>query len=105
MATSQLQKSHKVLPLKEGFLEKRQRGRNVKTDSQLKKLKFQKRFCVLTWEGLTYSKDEVSIIIDLMPIYTESSELCVHAYILVKPSSSYHDTHILGKEKQRFLSS
>ena len=63
MATSsQLHdESKKLLLLKEGFLEKRQRGRNVKTDSQLKKLKFQKRFCVLTWEGLTYSKDEVGI--------------------------------------------
>ena len=60
MATSQLHESQKVLPLKEGFLEKRQRGRNVKSDSQLKKLKFQKRFCVLTWKGLIYSKDEVS---------------------------------------------
>ena len=61
MATSQLHESQKVLALKEGFLEKRQRGRKVKTDSQLKKLKFQKRFCSLTWEGLTYSKDEVGI--------------------------------------------
>ena len=63
MATSS--QSHdenkKLLLVKEGFLEKRQRGRNVKTDSQLKKLKFQKRFCVLTWEGLIYSKDEVGI--------------------------------------------
>jgi hypothetical protein len=53
MAASQL------VSLKEGFLEKRQRGRKVKSESQRKKLKFQRRFCVLTWEGLTYSKDEV----------------------------------------------
>lgn len=59
MATSQIvHEGQKAL--KEGFLEKRQRGRNVKSDNQLKKLKFQKRYCVLTLEGLTYSKDEVT---------------------------------------------
>lgn len=96
MATSQL---HKVLPLKEGFLEKRQRGRNVKTDSQLKKLKFQKRFCVLTWEGLTYSKDEVGI--DLLNAYGKYSEL----HVLVNLSLHRHCNDIIGKEKQRFISS
>ena len=49
-----------VKSLKEGFLEKRQRGRHIKSERQRKRLKFQKRFCVLTKEALMYSKEKVS---------------------------------------------
>lgn len=41
-----------------GYLQKRQRGKHIKKETQRKKLKFQERYCELNEHFFVYSKKE-----------------------------------------------